>query len=122
MIIKLHVKDEDSKEIKERASECEMETIPNDLPPLEIDESKSSRRLTEQDFKPFKIYIDLSYMKYQASLDPQLSKNFMEVVASMEKAKNTLEKLFMVKPFEKNWVVTFFVIDKLLRNSFNHLK
>lgn len=33
LIIKLHVKDEDSKEIKERTSECEMETIPNDLPP-----------------------------------------------------------------------------------------
>lgn len=32
LIIKLHVKDEDSKEIKERTSECEMETIPNDLP------------------------------------------------------------------------------------------
>ena len=119
LIIKLHVKDEDSKEIKERTSECEMETIPNDLPPLEIDESKSSRRLTEQDFKPFKIYIDLSYMRYQASLDPQLSKNLMEVVNSMEKAKTTLEKLFMVKPFEKNWVVRAENLEKLGVPKFN---
>lgn len=119
LIIKLHVKDEDSKEIKERTSECEMETIPNDLPPLEIDESKSSRRLTEQDFKPFKIYIDLSYMRYQASLDPLLSKNFMEVVNSMEKAKTTLEKLFMVKPFEKNWVVRAENLEKLGVPKFN---
>ena len=113
LIIKFHSKNEDSKDVKERVSECEMEEPEKDLPPLEVDESKDSRRLFNVEFKNFKIYIDLAYMTYQASLDQNLSKNFNRIQKSMEKAKSTLENLFMVKPFEKNWVVRDEIIQHL---------
>ena len=113
LIIKFHSKNEDSKDVKERVSECEMEEPEKDLPPLEVDESKDSRRLFNVEFKNFKIYIDLAYMTYQASLDQNLSKNFNRIQKSMEKAKSTLENLFMVKPFEKNWVVRAEIIQHL---------
>ena len=39
LIIKFYEKDDDSKDIKERTSYCEMETPENNLPSLEIEES-----------------------------------------------------------------------------------
>ena len=56
LFIKFHVKDEDSKGIKERESLCEMDFNQNDLPPLEIDSEKDLRRLNNEEFKAFKIY------------------------------------------------------------------
>jgi hypothetical protein len=47
-----------------------MEINKNQLPPLTVDESMNNRRLNNDEFKAFKIYIDLTYMKYQASFDP----------------------------------------------------
>ena len=105
IIIKFRYKDDDSKDIKERTNQCLMETQESKLPPLEHDESIKSRILYNVEFKPLKIYVDLNYMKYQASLDKNLSKNLNKVLNSIDKAKTTLEKLFNVVPFQKNWIV-----------------
>ena len=83
LIILLHKKDEDSFDIKVRNQECEMEIIDNEIPPLETDESNNARILENSEFKQFKIYIDLTYMAYQAGLDINLSKNFDKVTKSM---------------------------------------
>ena len=98
LIVKFYEKDDDSKDIKERTSYCEMEIPENNLLPLEIEESSKERRLNTIEFKPLKIYIDLSYMNYQASLDINLSKNYNKVINSMIKAKTTLENIFNVVP------------------------
>ena len=96
-----------------------MESIQNDLIPLEIDDSLDSRRLNEEEFKNFKIYIDYSYMIYQASLDFELSKNAKTVINAMEKAKSTLENIFMVTPFVKNWILRAEVLENLGVPKFN---
>ena len=119
LFIKFHVKEEDSKDIKERESVCEMEVNQNDLPPLEIDDEKSLRRLNNEEFKSFKIYLDLTYMKYQASLDQNLSKNLNKVIKSMEKAKSTLEKIFLVRPFVTRWILRAEVLEKTGIPKFN---
>ena len=119
LIIKLYVKNEDSKDIKERTAQCEMEIIEDQLPPLEVDESNNARRLDNLEFKPFKIYIDFTYMTYQANLDANLSKNYNKVIKSMEKAKTTLENIFTVVPFQKNWVLRAEVLEKLGVPKFN---
>ena len=75
LIIKFHVKDEDLKDIKKRENVCEMEVNQNEIQPLDVDEAISLRSLeNEEEFKPFKIYLDLTFIRYQASLDPNLSK------------------------------------------------
>ena len=119
LFIKFHVKDEDSKGIKERESLCEMDFNQNDLPPLEIDSEKDLRRLNNEEFKPFKIYIDFTYMRYQASLDQNLSKNFNKVIKSMEKGKSTLEKIFLVKPFVTGWILRAEVLEDIGIPKFN---
>ena len=113
LIILLHKKDEDSFDIKVRNQECEMEIIDNEIPPLETDESNNARILENSEFKQFKIYIDLTYMAYQAGLDINLSKNFDKVTKSMEKAKTTLENIFTVVPFLKNWILRAEVLENL---------
>ena len=113
LIVKFYEKDDDSKDIKERTSYCEMETPENNLPSLEIEESSKERRLNTIEFKPLKIYIDLSYMNYQASLDINLSKNYNKVINSMEKAKTTLENIFNVVPYQKNWILRAEVLENL---------
>ena len=80
LIIKFHTKDDYSSEVKERIASCEIEIQENKLSPLEHDESSASRNLENVEFKPFKIYVDLTYMKYQANLDPFLSKHFNKVL------------------------------------------
>ena len=119
LFIKFHVKDEDSKGIKERESLCEMDFNQNDLPPLEIDSEKDLRRLNNEEFKAFKIYIDFTYMRYQASLDQNLSKNFNKVIKSMEKGKSTLEKIFLVKPFVTGWILRAEVLEDIGIPKFN---
>ena len=113
LIIKFYKKDDDSSDIKVRNKECEMEIIDNELPPLETDESSNVRILENSEFKQFKIYIDLTYMTYQAELDINLSKNFDIIIKSMEKAKTTLENIFTVIPFQKNWILRAEVLEKL---------
>jgi len=113
IIIKFRYKDDDSKDIKERTNQCLMETQESKLPPLEHDESIKSRILYNVEFKPLKIYVDLNYMKYQASLDKNLSKNLNKVLNSIDKAKTTLEKLFNVVPFQKNWRVRGKILENL---------
>ena len=113
IIIKFRYKDDDSKDIKERTNQCLMETQESKLPPLEQDESVKSRILNNVEFKPLKIYVDLIYMKYQASLDKNLSKNLNKVLNSIDKAKTTLEKLFNVVPFQKNWIVRGQILENL---------
>ena len=102
LLIKFHSKDELSKDIKQRIPQCEEEVNQNEILPLEVDISNDSRRLNEEEFKPFKIYLDLTLIKYQASLNQNLSKYINQVINSLEKAKNTLEQLFLVKPFVQN--------------------
>ena len=41
----------------------------------------------KKNFKNFKIYIDYSYIIYQANLDFELSKNAKKVINAMVKAK-----------------------------------
>lgn len=113
LLILLHKKDEDSFDIKVRNQECEMEIIDNEIPPLETDESNNARILENSEFKQFKIYIDLTYMTYQAGLDINISKNFDKVTKSMEKAKITLENIFTVVPFQKNWILRAEVLENL---------
>ena len=105
LFIKFHSKDELAKDIKQRIPQCEEEVNQNEILPLEIDISNDSRKLTEEEFKPFKIYLDLTLIKYQASLNQNLSKYINQVINSLEKAKNTLEQLFLVKPFVTKWIV-----------------
>ena len=113
LIITLYGKNSDSTDIKTREGVCEMEINKNQLPPLTVDESMNNRRLNNDEFKAFKIYIDLTYMKYQASFDPNLSKNLPLVIKSMNKAKSTLESLLMVKPFVKKWVLKGEILENL---------
>ena len=113
LIIKFYKKDDDSSNIKARNQECEMEIIDNELPPLETEESNNARNLENSEFKQFKIYIDLTYMTYQAGLDINLSKNFNKITKSMEKAKTPLENIFTVSPFQKNWILRAEVLEKL---------
>ena len=113
LIIKFSKKDDDSSDIKVRNQECELEIIDNELPPLETEESNNSRNLENSEFKQFKIYIDLTYMTYQAGLDINLSKNFNKITKSMEKAKTALENIFTVSPFQKNWILRAEVLEKL---------
>ena len=120
LIIKLHVKDEYSKDVKERISQCEEEVNDKQLIPLEEDNSLDGRRLSEEvNFKPFKIYLDLTFIKYQASLNETLNKHIDQVIKSMEKAKNTLESLFLVKPFVTRWVVRAENLQNLGIEKFN---
>ena len=119
LIIHFHVKDKDSKDIKERAPQCEMEINENEIIPLEVDESAQKRRLDIEEFKDFKIYLDLTYMKYQASIDPKLSQNLQKVINSMEKAKSTLEKIYRVKPFTTRWIVRAENLENLGIQKFN---
>ena len=120
LIIKLHVKDEYSKDVKERIPQCEEEVNDKKLIPLEVDNSMDGRRLSEEvKFKPFKIYLDLTFIKYQASLNETLNKNIDQVIKSMEKAKNTLESLFLVKPFVTRWVVRAENLQNLGIEKFN---
>ena len=113
MIIKFRVKDDDSRDIKERTIQCEMDIQENKLPPLDQDESIKSRILENAEFKPFKIYVDLNYMTYQANSDTNLSKHFNKVLNSINKAKTTLENLFNVVPFQKNWIVRGKILEHL---------
>ena len=113
LIIKFHTKDDYSSEVKERIASCEIEIQENKLSPLEQDESSASRNLENVEFKPFKIYVDLTYMKYQANLEPFLSKHFNKVLQSIEKAKTALENLFNVVPFKTNWIVRAKILEKL---------
>ena len=120
LIIKFHVKDDDLKDIKKRENLCEMEVNQNDILPLEVDESLNLRALeNEEQFKPFKIYLDLTFIKYQASLDPKLSQNLEKVINSMEKAKSTLETIFQVTPFVTRWIVTEENLQSLGIEKFN---
>ena len=120
LIIKLHVKNEYSKDVKERIQQCEEEVNDKKLIPLEVDYSNDVRRLDEEaEFKPFKIYLDLTFIKYQASLDENLKKHIDQVIKSMEKAKNTLESLFLVKPFVTRWVVRAENLQNLGIEKFN---
>jgi hypothetical protein len=73
----------------------------------------------EQEFKEFKIYLDLEYIKYQASLDPKLFKHLEKVINAMNEAKTTLEKLFLVKPFVTKWIVRAEVLENLGIQKFN---
>ena len=120
LIIHFHVKDNDSKDIKKRTIECEVEINKNEMIPLEEDESIQTRMLeNEQEFKEFKIYLDLEYIKYQASLDPKLFKHLEKVINAMNEAKTTLEKLFLVKPFVTKWIVRAEVLENLGIQKFN---
>ena len=119
LIVHLYLKDNDSKDIKERIPQCEMEVNENEIIPLEVDEPNQSRRLDNEEFKDFKIYLDLAYIKYQASLNPELSKHLGKVISSMEKAKSTLEQLFLVKPFVTRWIVRAENLESLGIEKFN---
>lgn len=120
LIIHFHVKDNDSNDIKIRTPQCEIEINKNDLIPLEKDESIQTRQLeNEEEFKEFKIYLDLEYIKYQASSDPNLMKHFDKVINAMNKAKTTLEKLYLVKPFVTRWIVRAEVLENLGIQKFN---
>ena len=119
LIVHLYLKDNDSKDIKERIPQCEMEINENEIIPLEVDEPNQSRRLDDEEFKDFKIYLDLAYIKYQASLNPELSKHLGKVISSMEKAKSTLEQLFLVKPFVTRWIVRAENLESLGIEKFN---
>ena len=120
LIIKLHAKNDGiSKDVKERIPQCEEEVNEKELTPLEVDNSNRRRLNDDTSFKPFKIYLDLTFIKYQASLDEKLSKHIDQVIKSMEKAKNTLETIFLVKPFVTRWIVRAENLQKLGIEKFN---
>ena len=65
----------------------------------ELNENKSQKeefkRNLEEEYKPIRIYVDTSYLKYQFENNME---EFYEIEKSIEIAKNTIEKLIKVKP------------------------
>ena len=53
------------------------------------------KRNLEEDYKPIRIYVDTSYLKYQFEENIE---EFYEIEKSIEIAKKTIEKLIKVKP------------------------